>query len=371
MAKRKDAPSSVLTRSGRKTSIGIQASTNPLNTRKSPRFQKQMGPAPSTVKKKPEKSNKQMGSTPLRRSERGKNPVDVHASNVKSTKKSADILEEIEEEGSRDSNGGSKKRKRYDSVEFKARKSPRFQKQMGPTTRSAVKKKPEKSEKIGSTPFRRSERGKNPVDVPASNVKSIEKSADISEEIEEEGSRDSNGGSKKRKRYDAVEFKAQKSPRFQKQMGPTIRSAVKKKPEKSEKIGSTPLRRSERGKNPVDVPASNVKACYKPQQVRVKTVSLNQQEQKRENHGSSNEEALQSSGQILEEDIARKEGNENDKFDSEWDEKKMTIVNDFRLEKTLIRYLYGNPKAAVDLMESEKEDQESREVATALLGKSN
>ncbi|GKG42346.1 hypothetical protein Tco_0476644, partial [Tanacetum coccineum] len=31
--------------------------------------------ASSTVKKKPEKSNKQMGSTPLRRSKRGKNPV--------------------------------------------------------------------------------------------------------------------------------------------------------------------------------------------------------------------------------------------------------------------------------------------------------
>ncbi|GJR27284.1 MADS-box transcription factor 23-like protein isoform X3 [Tanacetum coccineum] len=108
-----------------------------------------MGPAPSTVKKKPEKSNKQMGSTPLRRSERGKNPVDVHASNVKSTEKSGDISKEIAEEGSRDSNGGSKKQKRYDAVEFKARKSPSFQKQMGPTTRS------EKSEKIGSTPLRR------------------------------------------------------------------------------------------------------------------------------------------------------------------------------------------------------------------------
>ncbi|GKD07753.1 hypothetical protein Tco_1187438 [Tanacetum coccineum] len=103
-----------------------------------------MGSAPSTVKKKPEKSNKQMGSTPLRRSESGKNPV-------------------VTEEGSRDSNGGSKKRKRYDAGEFKSRKSPRFQKQMGPTTRSAVKKKPEKSEKIGLTPLRRSERGKNPV----------------------------------------------------------------------------------------------------------------------------------------------------------------------------------------------------------------
>ncbi|GKF51672.1 hypothetical protein Tco_0148139, partial [Tanacetum coccineum] len=82
-----------------------------------------------------------MGSTPLRRSERGKNPVDVHASNVKSTEKSGDISKEIAEEGSRDSNGGNKKQKRYDAVEFKARKSASFQKQMGPTTRSAVKKK--------------------------------------------------------------------------------------------------------------------------------------------------------------------------------------------------------------------------------------
>ncbi|GJZ78333.1 hypothetical protein Tco_0643005, partial [Tanacetum coccineum] len=121
MAKQKDAPSSVLTRSGRKTSTGIQASTK-----------------------------------------------------------------EIAEEGSRDSNGGSKKRKRYDAGEFKSRKFPRFQKQMGPTT------KPEKSEKIGSTPLRRSESGKNPVAVPASNVKSIEKSV-----VTEEGSRDSNGGCKK------------------------------------------------------------------------------------------------------------------------------------------------------------------------------
>nr|GFC91620.1 helicase protein MOM1-like [Tanacetum cinerariifolium] len=106
MAKRKDAPSSVLTRSGRKTSTGKQATTNPLNTRKSPRFQKQMAPTPSTVKKKPQKSEKQMGSAPLRRSERGKNHVDVHASNVKSREKSTDISEQSAEEGSRDSNGG-------------------------------------------------------------------------------------------------------------------------------------------------------------------------------------------------------------------------------------------------------------------------
>ncbi|GJY95211.1 hypothetical protein Tco_0511572 [Tanacetum coccineum] len=132
-----------------------------------------MGPAPSTVKKKPEKSNKQMGSTPLRRSKRGKNHVDVHASKVKSTEKSGDISIEIAEEGSRDSNGGSKKQKRYDAVEFKDRKSPSFQKQMGPTTRSAVKKKPEKSEKIGSTPWRRSESGKNPVDVVRNGLNGI------------------------------------------------------------------------------------------------------------------------------------------------------------------------------------------------------
>nr|GEX05481.1 hypothetical protein [Tanacetum cinerariifolium] len=123
MAKQKDAPLSVITRSRRKTSTGKQASTNPLNTQKSPRFEKQMSPTPSTVKEKPHKSDKQMGSTPLRRCERGKNHVDVHASNVKSREKSV----VISEEGSRDSNGGSKNRKRYHAVEFKAQKSPRFQ----------------------------------------------------------------------------------------------------------------------------------------------------------------------------------------------------------------------------------------------------
>nr|GEX91799.1 hypothetical protein [Tanacetum cinerariifolium] len=59
-----------------------------------------MGPTPSTVNKKPEKSKKLIGSTPLRRSERGKNLVDVHAANVKSTEKSADISRESAEEGS-------------------------------------------------------------------------------------------------------------------------------------------------------------------------------------------------------------------------------------------------------------------------------
>nr|GFB37479.1 hypothetical protein [Tanacetum cinerariifolium] len=52
---------------------------------------------------------------------------------------------------------------------------------------------------------------------------------------------------KKRKTYHAVEFKARKSSRFLKQTGPTP-STLKKKPETSEKqMGSTPLRRSERG----------------------------------------------------------------------------------------------------------------------------
>ncbi|GKE08389.1 hypothetical protein Tco_1411940, partial [Tanacetum coccineum] len=272
MAKRKDAPLSVLTRSGRKTSTGIQASTNPLNTRKSPRFQKQMGPAPSTVKKKPEKSNKHMGSTPLRRSKSGKNPVDVHASNVKLAEKSGDISKEIAEEGSRDSNG-------------------------------------------------------------------------------EEGSRDSNGGTKKWKRYDAGEFKSRKSPRFQKQMGPTTRFHLTNK-SRNEKTMACLMKK------------------LLPKQWT----------------------------QILAEDIARKERNEIDKFDSEWDEKKKTIVNDFSLEKTLIRnrqdsfndllkaklkddcrtgvvndenfFKWAAPRDLdlLDLVESEKEDQESREVAPALLG---
>nr|GFA15225.1 hypothetical protein [Tanacetum cinerariifolium] len=154
----KDAPSSVLTRSGRKRLTRIQASTNPVNTRKSPRFQKHMGPTPSAVDKKTEKSKKLIGSTPLRRSERGKNPIDVHVANVKSTENSADISKESAEEGSRDSIGGSKKRKTYHAVEFKARKSPRFLKQTWPTP-STPKKKPETSEKqMGSTTLRRFER---------------------------------------------------------------------------------------------------------------------------------------------------------------------------------------------------------------------
>ncbi|GJT14797.1 hypothetical protein Tco_0873503 [Tanacetum coccineum] len=66
MAERKDAPSSVLT--GRETSTAIQASTDCLNTQKSPS------------------------------SERDKNPVDVPALNVKSTEKSAAISEESAED---------------------------------------------------------------------------------------------------------------------------------------------------------------------------------------------------------------------------------------------------------------------------------
>ncbi|GJT32540.1 P-loop containing nucleoside triphosphate hydrolase [Tanacetum coccineum] len=99
-------------------------------------------------------------------------------------------------------------------------------------------------------------------------------------------------------------------------------------------------------------------------------------EQKRENHGSPNKEALQSSRQILEEDIARKERNEIDKFDREWNEKKMSIVNEFRIRKNsypsaickLENSLPANETQILDLVESEKEDQESREVAPALFG---
>nr|GFA97378.1 hypothetical protein [Tanacetum cinerariifolium] len=116
------------------------------------------------------------------------------------------------EEGSRDSIGGSKKRKTYHAVEFKARKSPRFLKQTWPTP-STLKKKPETSEKqMGSTPLRMFEKGKNHVDVPVSPVKSTEKSVDISEESAEDGSRDSNVGSKKQKRYHVIELMADYKP---------------------------------------------------------------------------------------------------------------------------------------------------------------
>nr|GFC59139.1 hypothetical protein [Tanacetum cinerariifolium] len=62
-----------------------------------------------------------------------------------------------------------------------------------------------------STPLR-FERGKNHVDVPVSPVKSTEKSVDISEESPEDGSRDSNVGSKKQKRYHVIELMADYKP---------------------------------------------------------------------------------------------------------------------------------------------------------------
>ncbi|PWA62418.1 alpha-1,4-glucan-protein synthase [Artemisia annua] len=90
-------------------------------------------------------------------------------------------------------------------------------------------------------------------------------------------------------------------------------------------------------------------------------VPLNPQEQKRENHGSSNEEALQSNGQIIEESIARKEKNEIDKFDSLWDEMKMNIENDFGVEKALIRHLYSSNSSVtsekLNLVEKEFADK--------------
>nr|GEY70346.1 hypothetical protein [Tanacetum cinerariifolium] len=75
---------------------------------------------PRLLLKRNQTSEKQMGSTPLRRFERGKNHVDVPISPVKSTEKSVDISKESAEDGSRDSNVGSKKQKRYHVIELMA-----------------------------------------------------------------------------------------------------------------------------------------------------------------------------------------------------------------------------------------------------------
>ncbi|GJV01954.1 hypothetical protein Tco_1335523 [Tanacetum coccineum] len=100
-------------------------------------------------------------------------------------------------------------------------------------------------------------------------------------------------------------------------------------------------------------------------------VPLTPQEQKRENHGSPNKEALQSSRQILEEDkmssvrleklklVEKEFADELNKHEK----LRPVVVND---EISLNRP--ANETQILDLVESEKEDQESREVAPALLG---
>ncbi|GJZ32920.1 P-loop containing nucleoside triphosphate hydrolase, partial [Tanacetum coccineum] len=455
MAKRKDAPSSVLTRSGRETSTAIQASTNPLNTRKSPRFEKQMGPTPSTIKKKPEQSEKHIGSTPLRRSGRGKKPVDVPASKVKSTKKSADISEESAEDGSRDSNGGIKKRKRYNAVEFTARYKPqRVRVETEGSEALAHIESPSSSgdqfwsAAVGNgTPVANETVDGNADSLYQHLIATVSELCDILKfSVDWPYRLDVLHGHVEGAKIIVERFLKFVVGNFNVSKEHTnilqallisvcwICSSLLEHTidrEKSFTLAKEHLNFScteeeadqvyEKLKKPKEMflqSPMNLKLlnafkdrASRPEEPRMSpVVPINPHEQKRENHGSSNEEALQSSGQILEVDIARKQRNEIGKFDREWREKKMNIVNEFELEKTLIRYLHGSNSSVrseklnlvekefadkmnehersrqvvvndeislngpahetqiVDLVESEKEDQESCEVAPALLG---
>ncbi|GKD47640.1 P-loop containing nucleoside triphosphate hydrolase, partial [Tanacetum coccineum] len=396
MAERKDAPSSVLT--GRETSTAIQASTDRLNTQKSPS------------------------------SERDKNPVDVPALNVKSTKKSAAISEESaedvdkeKEDRSRDSN----KRKRYNAVEFKAR----YKSQRGSEVPSQTK-----SAAVGDgTPVANETADGNVESLyqhlkpTVSELCNILKFSEDAKIIVERFLKFVVGDFNVSKEHTSTLQALMISVCW-------ICSSLSKHTvdrKKSFAVATEHLNFScteeeadqvyEKLKkqkvlflqNPMNLKVLNAfkDRASRPEEPRKSpAVPLTPQEQKRENHGSPNKEALQSSRQILEEDIARKERNEIDKFDREWNEKKMSIVNEFELEKTLIRYLYirnssvrleklklvekefadelnkheklrpvvvndeislnrpANETQILDLVESEKEDQESREVAPALLG---
>ncbi|GJZ61694.1 helicase protein MOM1-like protein isoform X1 [Tanacetum coccineum] len=109
MAKNKDIPP-------------VSLSGSAENTRKSTRFENQTAPVITSVKKRPEKSEKQVGPSRLRRSERGKNPVDVPASNIKSAEeKTADISKESAEDVNNEMREvGGRKRKRFNAIRFKA-----------------------------------------------------------------------------------------------------------------------------------------------------------------------------------------------------------------------------------------------------------
>ncbi|XP_076903363.1 uncharacterized protein LOC143558402 [Bidens hawaiensis] len=126
MAKKKDASTgsadaSVLRRSGRETS-----------SRKAERLEKHASPNPLPVKNTPEKVEKPMGAGPLRRSDRGKKVVEtIELPNTKSTtkektsnnvkKSSEEVNEDTEtEKQDADADVGSRKRKKWDAISYKA-----------------------------------------------------------------------------------------------------------------------------------------------------------------------------------------------------------------------------------------------------------
>nr|GEW08820.1 helicase protein MOM1-like isoform X1 [Tanacetum cinerariifolium] len=406
MAERKDAPSSFLT--GRKTSTAIQASTNHLNTQKSPRSEKQMGPTPSTV--------------------------NIPPLNVKSTEKSADISEKSAEDVEEQKEGGSRasyKRKRYNAIEFKARyKSQRVRAE----TEGSVVPAHTESDAVGDgTPVANETADGNAESLyqhlkpTLSELCNILKFSEDAKIIVERFLKfvvgDFNVSKEHTSTLQALMISAcwicSSLSKYTIDRKESFTLATEHlnfscKEEEVDQVYEKLKKPKEMFlQNPMNLEVLNAfkDRASRPEEPRKSpAVPLNPQEQKRENHGVSNEEALQSSRQILVEDIARKERNEIDKFDREWNEKKMSIVNEFELEKTLIRYLYkrnlsvrseklnlvdknfadelnkheksrqvvvndeislnrpANETQILDLVESEKENQERREVAHDLLG---
>ncbi|GJV01955.1 P-loop containing nucleoside triphosphate hydrolase [Tanacetum coccineum] len=318
MAERKDAPSSVLT--GRETSTAIQASTDRLNTQKSPS------------------------------SERDKNPVDVPALNVKSTKKSAapappppiseesaEDVDKEKEDRSRDSN----KRKRYNAVEFKARyKSQRVRVE----TEGSEVPSQTKSAAVGDgTPVAN--------ETADGNVESLYQhlKPTVSEHPQVLGCKAGFGLGYWSRWVLLVNFVSlvlsmsafeedakiivERFLKFvvgdfnvSKEHTSTLQALMISVLKQGSEVPSQTKSAAVGDGTPVanETADGNAESLYQHLKPTVSelcnilnfsAVPLNPQEQKRENHGSPNKEALQSSRQILEEDIARKERNETDKLE--------------------------------------------------------
>ncbi|KAD5803412.1 hypothetical protein E3N88_14772 [Mikania micrantha] len=128
MGKKKIASSglgdaSVLRRSSRETSSRKQAVSSSVSSRKAKRIEKRTSPSSSPVKDKLEKIEKQMGSYPLRMSDRGKKLVDIpNISSRKEKTNSKHCAVDINEDKKtdQDPNVGSKKRKRLTAIRYKA-----------------------------------------------------------------------------------------------------------------------------------------------------------------------------------------------------------------------------------------------------------
>ncbi|XP_071719925.1 uncharacterized protein [Rutidosis leptorrhynchoides] len=135
MAKKKDESTtsvsksddaSCLRRSTRGTPTKNQTTQNHSNTRKSERFEKQTSPNPSPVK---QKSETQIGPSPLRRSDRGKklagvsdipNSKSANEKSSNSSKQSAEDINEGIKDTSQNSDVGDRKRKRFSAYRYKS-----------------------------------------------------------------------------------------------------------------------------------------------------------------------------------------------------------------------------------------------------------